>query len=169
MSKQRLFLLLGLLLLGGGAYFWMNYSPPPQPKPPEELVGIALNPETPVDDQQRAVLELPNSEAAVHIRQVMDASSKPEVKAAAVLALARVFDWDSMPKFFEIMEDFSADPRLRANAGSAATKLLGKDYFFRVDSAAEEQHDAIDKMKALYQAQMTAIPDFMKKKPEPGK
>lgn len=157
--------LLALVALGAGILGYVYYQPQLKPIPPEELAQTAMSPEASTNVQERAVLELANSgeEAKVHLRQILEQTPKDEIKAAAVLAIGRVRDWDSMPRLFQILENFAENSWVRARAGSSVNILLGKNFAFQVTDPEEQQAEAIRQMKALYQAQMAANPNFMKK------
>jgi hypothetical protein len=109
---------------------------------PEELAELALTADSP-DERDKAAAELImwGDVAIPQMRQVLDQSKTPEVRAAMIQGLAQQWDFDSMPTFLDAMDDESLV--VRSRAGGAVQRLLQGDYGYRADDPPKTRERAV--------------------------
>jgi hypothetical protein len=179
MSKKSFRLLLAFVLAGDALLIFLYYYNTPRPRPQARLVDIALGPDVPLEEQEKATLEIPKTGpgADVALRQILKESPKPEINTKAIMGLVEVEDWESVPTFLELLENFSVDAKVRNQAGAAAIILMkkkgralaeepfyvGDNLYFEIGDTMERQQAAIDALKAFYKWVLTLPPKDGKK------
>ena len=126
---------------------------------PEAAADIAIS-GTP-EEQERALLDLTRrgKPALPSLRRVAAESKNPGVRANALQALGGLNDIESMPMLLSAMED--DDVMVRGRAGSAATMILGADYFFRAEDPPQKRKAILGAMRKSYQ-QLLKNPELRK-------
>lgn len=152
-----------LLVLVFGVYVYQFFGKSDGLRSPEELSRDALEAATPAAREQ-AALDLARSgdRGRQHLRDVLDKSKAPEVKAAVIQGLAGVRDFDSMPRLIQNLEDTSQ--RVRASANAAVVEILGADFYFRADDPPEKRAAAIQAIKREYERFKQKPPPMYRKR-----
>jgi hypothetical protein len=104
---------------------WQMFSGERAPSP-EELARQALEAASP-DEQEVAAVRLAQlgKEAKEHLRRVLAESQSPPVRTACIQGLAAQWDYQSMPVFFDALNDESELVRVRAAV--AVQRMLSAD------------------------------------------
>ncbi len=98
--------------------------------PPADPAAVAVDRAVPLADRERAVLTLADGgpEATDKLRALLAPGEPPEVRAAAVTGLVQRRDWQSMPRFLDLLADDALV--VRGRAAAAVVQLMGRDFGF---------------------------------------
>lgn len=78
------------------------------------------------------------------LRVVSQESQNPGVVSVCILAMSRLYDYDSMDVLLAKLEDDAIG--VRSSAATALEKLLGRDYHFPVEGNESERADVRDRI-----------------------
>ena len=119
------------------------------PRSPDELAKQALTAGK-QDERDQAARDLADQGAAAlpQLRRVLKESDGPTVRAAMIQALGAAYDFESMPRLLDCLDD--PDPAVRQRAGVAVSTILGLDYHFQPDAAPAERAVTIKHYRSEY-------------------
>jgi HEAT repeat protein len=125
---------------------WFYLSGGTRSASPEKLAQQALSEPT-VEEKTRAALRLGECgyEARDQLRQVLQQSDTPEVRAACIQGLGAIKDYDSVDLLMDALEDESLI--VRGRAGSVLTKMIsgaGETWSFKASAPEGERKKAIE-------------------------
>ncbi|MFP4054746.1 MAG: HEAT repeat domain-containing protein [Phycisphaerae bacterium] len=144
-----------LVIVAVVEYVWIYVLPEDEPTTGELANRAFKAPE--VDEREAAVVKLANKgrSAVPELRKVLVEAREPEIKAAAVRGLGESFDFASMDRLLDAMEDPS--PLVRARAHAAVSRMLGPNAHFDPHAPAAERRKIVkfyrDEWKALRNSQ----------------
>ena len=126
--------------------WWFSGSEFP---PPEVLAATALS-DQPEEEREKAaeVLARHPDRPLAQLKRVAAESESPRVRAAAVLGLGALRDWESMPLLIEALE--SPSVFLRERAASAVRQILNRDFGFRARGGDAERRQAVETIKRCW-------------------
>ena len=118
----------------------------------DKLAEQALTDPAPEQQQQAAatLVALPQEARREPLRRLVRESTSPQVRATAILGLAGQWDYDSMPRMLELLDDPSPD--VRAAAGSAAQRLMSVDFGFRGTDSPEKREVAAAQLRKQWES-----------------
>jgi len=139
-------LLAVLALVYGIRFFGGN-----RPVSADELAQQALS--DPVLKQQQqavaALVTLPQAARREPLQRLIKESTSPQVLSTAVLGLAGQWDYDSMPRMLELLDDPSPD--VRTAAGSAVQRMMSVEYGFRGTDSPEKREAAAARLRKQWE------------------
>lgn len=139
--------ILGLLVLTVYGCPFLSRTPV---LPPEELARQALATGVPAECERAAVrLAQMDGSALVSLREVFEQSRTPEVRAAAITGLATQWDYESMPKLLDAMDDES--PVVRARAVAAVQTMMSLNYDYNADAPPEARQEIAGKLRETWE------------------
>ena len=103
-------------------------------------------------EQTRAaatLVSLPEAARREPLRRVIKESTSPPVLSTAILGLAGQWDYDSMPRMMELLDNPS--PEVRAAAGSAAQRMMSVDYGFHANDPPEKREIAAAQLRKQWE------------------
>ena len=113
---------------------------------PRSSPSLALRTGSPNDQAQAAVrLEALAAKSAGResrnpaqpfLVRLLSESKNPDVRAAAMRGLATIWDYQCVPKMFELLDDSS--PQVRQTAARALTRLIEFDAHFEANAPAQQ-------------------------------
>ncbi len=115
-------------------HFWpTEYQPTPA-----ELAEVALNGPTPTERAKAAVqLADYGDEALEQLRRVLQESAEPDVQSACVEGLGKLWDYDSMDVFLDILE--KGPMKVRGRAAVIVSRMTGRNRRYRVGASLMER------------------------------
>ncbi len=136
-----------LLVIFVYGYRWL-FPPVARAKSADELAAAALG-DGSVKDRQYAAVKLGElrKPARQQLLQVLDQSQQPEVRVACIQSLTEQWDYRSMPRLMDLMNDPSAAVRLQA--GEAVQSLLRMDCHFNKVNGDNQQAERQAVIKRL--------------------
>ncbi len=145
--------LLGIVALVVSSVHLWYYGEWVWPASPETLAAQALTGAT-VHEKAKAAVRLSDCghKGAEQLRRVLRESDTPEVRAACILGLCGIEDYESMDLFVELMADESFV--VRGSAGAAVTVMVqGHDprFLFRADDPEEKRQKAIESLSQRWE------------------
>ena len=120
------------------------------PPTAEELLATALN-EGPQEDRIEAAVALSNHEDVTleMLHEVIQKSSLPPVRAAAIAALGNRRDVDSLPVLIDLMEDESE--LVRGRAGIAVERISGLRMGYNPADTPENREQTIARYRQFWE------------------
>jgi HEAT repeat protein len=90
----------------------------------------------------------------------------PEVRASAVSALGRLYDYNNMASLLKAMDD--EDRRVRVRAHQAVTRIFGRRYEFNPDAPTDKRQDVIKIIEQHWQGMKDSVGEYhdANRKPE---
>ncbi len=139
--NRNLGIVAGIVLFVTLAYFAWGWLSEEQPQTPQQLTQQALEAEGPVEREMAVarLAQLPTTgqKASVHLRQVLQKSDLPSVRATAIQGLASEGDYDSLDVIIAALND--PDPLVRGRACAAVEDMLGMRFDMRHDDPIEKR------------------------------
>jgi HEAT repeat protein len=173
MSKWLLIVAAVLLVLTVGVYGFL-YLGDSRSSALAALEKQALSASTPELKEQAALALADRGKEAVEaMRRVLSQSDLPAVRAVMIQALGAAYDFDSMPKLIEGLDDPA--PGVRAKAGVAVSKILGMEFVNEgsegplrkinfADDPAEVRAEGVRKIRAAYEIMLKNPPPRYRRK-----
>ncbi|MBA4062524.1 MAG: hypothetical protein C0501_02235 [Isosphaera sp.] len=133
----------------------------------EQLRAKAADPAGAAADRERAALALADkgAEGKEALKTLLKSATEPGVKAAAVSGLAALDAWDSVPLLLDAMDDPAE--AVRARAGAAVAKFVGKDFGFKASAPPDERRAVLAVVRAEYAKMAKSPPPRYQKSPSP--
>jgi len=149
-----LLIILGVVILVvGGVQCWYYLGHWLWRASPEELAERALKGAT-VAEKTKAAVRLGDCgfEAREELRQVFRETDRPEVRAACILGMGAIEDYDSMDVLLEALESESLV--VRGRAGVVVSKMvMGHDvrFSFEANAPEEERKKAVESLRKYWE------------------
>jgi len=114
---------------------------------PQELANAALAKTTPTDQATAAVRLGTYGEPAakVELRRVLRETALPDVRAACIEGLGKLWDYESMDLLLDAVEFGS--PKVRGRAAVVITRMTGCDRRYRAEAPAAERQRLVRFMR----------------------
>jgi len=122
----------------------------------DELERTAINSSAPAQRHAAAAkLSFQGRKAIPHLQRVLAQSNDPEMNAVCIDSLGELYDYTSMEKFLDFLED--PNPSVRNRAAAAVARMTG--LYTDFESAEPEKRA---KIIAIYRAQWNSLKDTKK-------
>lgn len=114
---------------------------------PEKAAAKVVNGPVSATDPQAvaAIMTLPPEARREPLRKLIQENAPPAAVSTALVGLAAQWDYDSMPRTLELLDDPS--PEVRAAAGCAAQRLMSVDFGFRGADSPEKRAAAAERLR----------------------
>jgi hypothetical protein len=144
--KKALLPALGAVVLVVAVFYAWYYLPRGERASADELKAQALTAATP-EERQAAAAQLSDwgTPAAPQMREVLQSTDLPAVKAIMVQALGNQFDYDSMDLLLAGLDDPALEVRQRS--GHAVRTMLGRSTPYDADAPTAARAKAIALMR----------------------
>ena len=138
-GQRNLAIFGGLVVLTVGIILSSYYLRGDDRPTPQELASAALANTTRTDQTAAAVRLGTYGEPAakVELRRVLRETTVPDVKAACIEGLGKVWDYESMDLLLDAVEFGS--PKVRGRAAVVITRMTGRDRRYRAKAPAAER------------------------------
>jgi HEAT repeat protein len=123
-----------------------------------DLTAKALDPAAAPADRERAALDLAKKgpEGKEALKRLLRTAPDPAVKASAVSGLVEAGAWDCVPLLLDALDDPSE--AVRARAGAAVARFVGKDYGFKASAPPDERRAVARAARAEYEKMAKSPP-----------
>jgi HEAT repeat protein len=108
---------------------------------------------------------VPPAEQTRPLAEAARTDPSPDVRAAALTALAHARALDEMPTILKALED--PDPMVRARASAAVARITGRRYETYVDGTPEQRHAAAAAIRRMWAADERSTRDYYTRKYSP--